>query len=115
MISDVDLLARVVEAYHLHLKKSQRYLDALVELGIGKLALVSRYKLGYASGDLLSAFPSKTSKLGKAVRERLQVLGIVDSNHEEVFSGSLVIPVYNELNEVVKKRKTWTPIIPKQN
>ncbi len=99
---DRELLRQVVDYYHSTLKQSPEALAYLTERGIGSREAVDRFRLGYANRTLGLRLPAKNRKLGADLRGRLTKIGIYRETGHEHLSGSLVIPIFGELGEVVQ-------------
>jgi len=63
---------------------------------------VERFKLGYANRSLGYRLPEKNRKAGAEIRGRLQELGIYRKSGHEHLSGSLVIPIIDENNQITE-------------
>jgi len=96
---DQALLNRVIEYYHNTLKQSPDALAYCNKRGISADA-IDHFKLGVANRTLGYRLPKANRKQGAALRGQLQKIGIYrDSGHEH-FSGSLIIPVIDEDDNV---------------
>ncbi len=96
------LLNHVIEFYHLTLMNSEEGLAYLHKRGIGDRELVQRFKLGYANRTLNYRIPEKSRKDGEVIRGKLQGVGILRNSGHEHLSGSLVVPIFDEFNNVVE-------------
>ena len=102
---DQALLNQVIGYYHDTLKASPEALAYLESRGfIGETAQVAvdTFKLGYANRTLGLRLPEKNRVAGAEIRGRLQAIGIYRESGHEHFNGSLVIPVFDENNNVVE-------------
>jgi len=91
---DQALLDQVIEFYHQTLKASPEALRYLESRGLGSMALVEHFQLGYANRTLAYRLAPKQYKAGAESRAALQRVGILrDSGHEHL-NGSLVIPLF---------------------
>ncbi len=100
--NDVELLGRVVGYYHETLKASSEAQAFLTARGLGDAELINVFKLGFANRTLGYRLPSKTTKEGVEVRERLARLGVFRGSGHEHFNGSLVVPVFDADGAVVE-------------
>ena len=100
--SDVELMDQVVDYYHERLQKTPAALDYLRTRGLYNLAAISRFRLGFADRSLGLRLPEKSRAAGKAIRGRLEQLGIYRESGHEHFNGSLVVPVFNTAGEVTE-------------
>ncbi len=108
MAFDADnqaLLNQVIDYYHDTLKISPEVLAYLESRGfMGETAqmAVDTFKLSYANRTLGLRLPDKNRVAGSSIRRRLQDIGIYRESGHEHFNGSLVIPVFDENNNVVE-------------
>lgn len=99
---DHAALSQVIDYYHAILKQSPEALAYLQSRGLTHPDLIDTFKLGYANRTLGLRLPEKNRVAGAEVRGRLQRLGIYrDSGHEH-FNGSLVVPVFDAVGNVVE-------------
>jgi DNA-directed RNA polymerase specialized sigma24 family protein len=90
---DQKILAQVVGYYHRALKADEDALKYLRGRGITATSAVDHFRIGYADRSLGTKLPSKDSKTGRAIRARLQKLGLFrDSGHEHL-RGSITLPI----------------------
>lgn len=91
---DGTLLDQVSDYYHGRLIQSKPALDYLASRGLDDEELVKRFRIGFADRTLGLRLPSRESREGADLRERLQELGVFrkESGHEH-FNGSLVFPI----------------------
>jgi len=100
--NDAELLGRVVAYYHQTLRQSAEAAAYLESRALGSAELVEAFRLGFANRTLGYRLPSKTTKEGTEVRERLGRLGVLRPSGHEHFNGSLVVPVFAEDHRVVE-------------
>ncbi len=93
-------LGQVINYYHETLKQSPEALSSLEQRGIASPEAIDTFKLGYANRTLGYHLPNKQRKAGAEIRGQLEEIGIYRTSGHEHFSGSLVIPVFNEAGEV---------------
>ncbi len=99
---DGELRTRVALYYHETLKKHPEPVEYLDGRGLNPESVVDRFKLGYSNRTLGYYIPQSQRKNGKALRTRLQELGIIKSSGHELLRGSLTIPVFDEHGHVVQ-------------
>jgi DNA primase catalytic core len=99
---DRALLRQVVGYYQQTLLDSPEALAYLDQRGIGDEEAIKHFQLGFANRTLGLRLPNKEKKAGRAVRGRLQALGIIRQSGHEHFNGSLVIPVVDLDGDVVE-------------
>ncbi|WP_038242456.1 CHC2 zinc finger domain-containing protein, partial [Xenorhabdus szentirmaii] len=102
-LADLDddgqaLLRQVVEFYHQNLLESPEAAEWLAKRGLNHPELVSHFKLGYAGnhgiGGSAGLLPSKSSKEGQQLRDKLAGLGVLRaSTRQDHFRGCVVVPV----------------------
>jgi site-specific recombinase XerD len=90
-----ELLLRVVDAYRRALAQSPSAREWLAGRGIRDATLLERFQVGYSEGRLSAM--ARGEVLG-----RLQALGLLDSEGRERFSGSIVVPVFDDSGQVVQ-------------
>jgi hypothetical protein len=91
---DQALLDQVIEFYHQTLKASPEALQYLESRGLGNMALIEHFRLGYANRTLAYRLAPKQYKAGAESRAALQRVGILrDSGHEHL-NGSIVVPLF---------------------
>lgn len=95
-------LNQVIGYYHETLKGSAEALAYLEKRGIKSSEAIERFKLGYANRTLGLRMPAKNRKEGAALRSQLQRLGLMRESGHEHFTGSLVIPVFDEAGHVTE-------------
>ena len=99
---DQQLLNQVIGYYHDTLKQSPEALAYLEKRGLKNSEIIERFKLGYANRTLGLRLPVKATKPGKAIRARLERLGLFRESGHEHFTGSLVIPILDEHGNVTE-------------
>lgn len=99
---DQVLRNQVIDYYHATLKESPEALAYLEKRGLKNSEMVERFKLGYSNRTLGYRLPFKLNKTGRAIRGRLQKLGLLRASGHEHFWGSLVIPVFDEQGHVTE-------------
>jgi len=99
---DAKLLAQVIDYYHETLKQSPEALAYLEKRGIANAEAIDRFKLGFANRTLGYRLPMKNRKDGAALRGQLQRIGVLRSSGHEHFNGSLVMPVLDDVGNVVE-------------
>ena len=90
---DQVLLAQVVNYYHDTLKTTPEALDYLRRRGISNIHVLDHFRIGYADRSLGLKLPTKASKAGRAIRSRLQQLGLYRESGHEHFRGSVTFPI----------------------
>lgn len=93
------LLTGVVEFYHQTLLQSEEAIAYLTKRGLNHREAIEHFKLGYANRTLTYQLPE--GRAGRALRERLERLGIFRASGHEHLNGSLVVPIFDEAGEVV--------------
>jgi DNA primase catalytic core len=93
--SDADLMEQVVEYYHERLLKSPAALEYLEQRGLKDEEMLEHFRIGYADRSLGLRLPAKNRTEGKAIRERLQKLGIIRESGHEHFNGSITVPIFD--------------------
>lgn len=99
---DEVVLRRVADYYHSTLKESPEALAYLEQRGLVHGELVDHFKLGFANRTLGYRLPKKLLKSGAAIRGQLQRLGILRESGHEHFTGSIVVPIFDERGAVVE-------------
>jgi DNA primase len=99
-MTDAELLAAVVDAYHAQLLALPDGLSYLTETRGLSLDVVKRFRLGYAPKS-----PALSSRLPASMRDelraRLQALGIIRETGREHLAGRVVVPFFDESGGVV--------------
>jgi DNA primase len=94
LAGDQELLDQVIDFYHATLKSSPEALEYLEKRGLGSMALIAHFRLGYANRTLGYRLAPKQYKAGAEMRTALQRVGILrDSGHEHL-NGSIVVPLF---------------------
>jgi DNA primase len=101
-IADDQLLRDVARYYHETLKQSPEALAYLEKRGLRNDEAIEKFQLGYANRTLGYHLPHKNRQAGMMLRTRYEELGIYRASGHEHFSGSLVIPVFDERGLVVE-------------
>jgi DNA primase catalytic core len=101
-VEDQQLLNQVIGYYHGTLKQSPEALVYLEKRGLKNSEMVERFKLGYSNRTLGLRLPVKATKPGKEIRARLERLGLFRESGHEHFTGSLVVPVFDEHGNVTE-------------
>ncbi len=99
---DRQLLNQVTGYYHDTLKQSPEALAYLEKRGLRHPEMIERFKLGYANRTLGLRLARKDSPAGRALRARLERLGLLRASGHEHFAGSLVIPVFDAQGHVME-------------
>jgi DNA primase catalytic core len=99
---DEVVLRRVVDYYHATLKESPEALAYLEQRGLVHGELIDHFKLGFSNRTLGYRLPKKLLKSGAAIRGQLQRLGILRESGHEHFTGSVVVPIFDERGAVVE-------------
>lgn len=97
---DAAMLARVTAFYHATLKQSPEALDYLASRGLNHPDLIDTFSLGYANRSLGYRLPMKNRQAGAEIRGQLQQLGILRKSGHEHLTGSLVVPIADEIGAV---------------
>lgn len=92
------LLQQVTDFYHHNLLDSPEAQAWLAHRGLNHPELVSHFRLGFAGahgvGGEAGLLPSKSSKEGKRLRERLVALGVLrEQTRQDHFRGCVTMPV----------------------
>lgn len=95
-------LNRVVHFYHETLKVSPEALDYLKKRGIDHPEAITHFQLGYANRTLAYRLPASSNKEGAELRSQLQRVGIMRMSGHEHFTGSIVIPIFDENGNVME-------------
>jgi len=99
---DQASLRQVVDYYHATLKDSPEALDYLRKRGLHSAEMIEYFKLGYVNRTLGYRLPAKNRESGAELRGRLQKLGILRDTGHEHFRGSLVVPIFDDVGQVVQ-------------
>ena len=101
-IDDAALVREVIGFYHETLKASPEAIAYLEHRGLNSVALIDRFRLGYANRTLAYRLPGSRWKAGATLRGRLQRLGFIRESGHEHFRGSLVIPIFGERGQLAQ-------------
>ena len=96
-IHNSQLLNRVIEFYQRTFKNSpdaQKYL--IEERKIKGSEIFETFKIGYVDGSLLKTLGKKSN-----IKDELKTLGILTENNTEFFYKRIVIPIYDNENNIV--------------
>lgn len=98
MTTDPALLQRLSEIYRRGLAESQEARAFLAGRGIADAALLERFGVGYAAGDLAEILPAD-----RGIRERLRQLGVTRraGPGKETLAGCVVVPITDPTSCVV--------------
>jgi DNA primase len=104
-------LAEAIAIYHATLKDSPAALAYLEKRGLGSMALIDHFQLGFANRTLGARLADKGQRHAARWRRQLQQLGIVRSSGHEHFAGSIIIPIVDDTGRVceVYGRKIGSP------
>lgn len=110
--SDAELLKQAVELYHEVLKKSQVALGYLESRGLNNSEMIDKFRLGYSNRSLLTELPAQRNQATNKLRERWQEVGLLRETGHEHFNNCIIVPIFNELGEVVEMygRKVVTTV-----
>ena len=98
--TDAELMEQVVDYYHERLFKNPAALEYLEKRGLNNEAVLRAFRIGFADRSLGLRLPEKNRVEGKAIRERLQKLGIIRASGHEHFNGSIVLPILDRSGHV---------------
>jgi DNA primase len=101
-VDDDALLKQVVDYYHETLKASPEAIAYLESRGLNDVALIDRFRLGFANRTLGYRLPKTALKAGAAVRTQLQRVGILRASGHEHLRGSVVVPILGERGRVAQ-------------
>ena len=90
---DQKLLAQVIDHYHHTLKESPAGQNYLLRRGINDPKAIDHFRVGLVDYSLVNVLPSYQRATGKAIRARLQGLGLMRSSSHQQFKGCLVFPI----------------------
>lgn len=90
---DQKVLAQVVSYYHKTLKESPLALDFLRRKGLNNSEFIDHFRVGFANRTLGLSLPPKIIKAGRAIRTKLQKVGLYRSSGHEHFNGCVTFPV----------------------
>jgi DNA primase catalytic core len=96
---DETLLNETVAYYCNHIGEARPY---LASRGLDDEEMISHFHLGFSNRSLGYHLPDKQLKAGKEARARLIEIGLLRESGHEHFAGSLIIPIFDELGNVVE-------------
>ncbi|MDR0247822.1 MAG: toprim domain-containing protein [Burkholderiales bacterium] len=99
---DQALLNQTVDYYHERLRVTPEALAYLESRGLNHPELVTHFKLGVADRTLGLRLPDKRRVSGADIRSRLTRVGLYRESGHEHFNGSLIVPVFDEVGNVVE-------------
>ncbi|MDJ0766854.1 MAG: CHC2 zinc finger domain-containing protein [Myxococcota bacterium] len=91
-----ERLRQVLNYYTETLKQSPEALEYMAKRGIDHGDAIELFRLGYSNRTLGYHIPLKNRRDGASIRGQLEDLGIYRKSGHEHFSGSLVIPVFDD-------------------
>jgi DNA primase len=97
---DQVLLNQVIGYYHETLKAAPEALAYLKARGIDHPEAIDKFRLGYANRTLGLRLPNNQRVAGEKIRGQLERIGILRSSGHEHLTGSLVIPMMDESDNV---------------
>jgi len=100
-LSDQDCIKSILNFYHEALLNDEDVKTFLGKKGLNNPDLVSQFQLGVAKRQLGLLLPVKQVQTGKAIRAKLQGVGLLRKTGHEHFNGSLVVPIYDLNGQVV--------------
>lgn len=107
---DQELLRQVVSYYHSSLLESPEAMAYLESRGLAHAEMIERFELGFANRTLGYRLPARALRDGRALKERLERLGILRASGHEHLNGRVVVPILGERGEVVQMYgRTITP------
>jgi len=89
------LMERAIGIYENQFAEHQEAMDYLESRGITDAGLITRNRIGYASGTLAGLIPP-----GGKLRREVEALGLLDGKDRERFAGCLVFPVFDETGHI---------------
>ncbi len=92
-VTDAQLLLRVADFYHQTFLNQPAAMQYLQKRGCFHPESVKHFRLGYANRTLAYRLPPEGTSAGKALRDRLQRLGILRESGHEHLTGCVVFPV----------------------
>ena len=98
---DATLYQQVVTYYHERLKQTPAARAYLASRGLDQEELINHFQLGFADRSLGLRLPDKNRKEGEVLRTRLTQLGLWRESGHEHFNGCIVVPLKNDLDEMV--------------
>ncbi len=99
-LADAELLDAVTDYYHKTFLNDPKAMTYLRQRGCLHPEAIKTFKLGYANRTLGYRVPATTAD-GKALKARLQRLGILRESGHEHLSGSVVLPILDRHGHTV--------------
>jgi len=99
--SDPALLEAVTAFYHQTFLNHPQAMTYLQQRGCFHPEAVTKFRLGYANRTLGYRLPA-TIASGKALKARLQKIGVLRESGHEHLCGCVVVPVWNERHEIAE-------------
>jgi DNA primase catalytic core len=96
---DQALLNETVNYYCGHIEEARPY---LASRGLDDEEMIGHFHLGFSNRTLGYHLPNKQLKAGKEIRTRLTDIGLLRESGHEHFAGSFIIPIFDELGNVVE-------------
>jgi DNA primase catalytic core len=101
-MSDQEILKQVVAFYHASLKGCPDALKYLEKRGLKNPEIIDRFKIGVGNQTLCYRLPTKCSRWGAALRQRLWHLGIHRKSGHEHYNNFLTFPIFDESGSVAQ-------------
>ena len=101
-MNDREILNQVVTFYHSCLKNTPDALTYLEKRGLNKPEIIERFQIGAGNQTLCYRLPTKSSRWGAALRQRLWHLGIHRKSGHEHFNNFLTFPIRDESGAVAQ-------------
>jgi DNA primase len=98
---DTELLSLVVDFYHQTFLNQPQAIAYLQRRGVFHPEAVKVFRIGYANRTLGYRVPTTTAR-GKLLSGQLERAGIFRESGHEHLNGCVVIPIFNERNEVAE-------------
>jgi DNA primase len=109
MIDKLAIIKQVILIYHQLLKQSESAQGYLASRGIHSQEMIEHFQIGYSNRTLSYYLPTIRQPGGVEIRKQLQEVGLLSAQRGlELFDGSIVIPIFDEQDNVseVYGRKT---------
>lgn len=106
---DQALLDEVIDYYHQTLLEGDEARAYLEKRGLVGDEVIKTFKLGYANRTLGYRLKSNRVKAGAAARGALQRIGLIRASGHEHFTGSLVVPIFDQDHVVEVYGRKITP------
>ncbi len=90
---DQQLLAQVIDHYHRTLTETADARNYLIRRGITNTEAIDHFRIRFVDYSLATLLPHYYQNAGKAIRARLQGLGIMRSSSHQHFKGCIVFPI----------------------